>query len=389
MNQTEKHSTWLIVGLFMLGVCMRMPITAIPSIVKEIAANLHVPANSLGILTTIPLICFAWLSTPVSTVARKMGNELTLFMGMIIMVVGSLLRIFNFTSLIWGTILVGVAITCINVLLPAVITEKYPSRIGSVTGMYNVSMSLFAAIGAYAITPITAASSWQMAIMVITIVALITLLIWLPNLRFNSKEAETTEGMAKPINMWTKLNAWWLLLFFGFQSLVFYAVVAWLPSIAMDAGLSHNNASLIAGLFQLFSIPFAFLTPLLASRMHNRLPLFLLAGLSPLIGSAMMLVHTSSLAYYIIVSLLLGVGCSTAFALSMTLFSLKTRTAADTRSISGMVQTVGYLIAATGPMIVGQLNAVTHAWDTGIIAIIISCVAVVLFGWLSDREEYI
>lgn len=389
MNQTEKHSAWLIVGLFMLGVCMRMPITAIPSIVKEIATSLQVPANSLGILTTIPLICFACLSTPVSAVARKMGNELTLFIGMIVMIVGSALRIFNFASLILGTILVGVAITCINVLLPAVITEKYPNRIGSVTGMYNVSMSLFAAIGAYTITPITTASSWQVAIMVITAVALITLIIWLPNLRFNSKEEGVAKGSVKPVNMWKKLNAWWLLLFFGFQSLVFYAVVAWLPSIAMDARLSHNNASLIAGLFQLFSIPFAFLTPLLASRLHNRLPLFLLAGMSPLIGSAMMLVHTSSLAYYIIVSLLLGVGCSTAFALSMTLFSLKTQSAADTRSLSGMVQTVGYLIAATGPMIVGQLNAITHAWDAGIIAIIISCCAVILFGWLSDREEFI
>lgn len=389
MNQTEKHSAWMIVGLFMLGVCMRMPITAIPSIVKEIASSLQVPTNSLGILTTIPLICFACLSTPVSALAQKMGNELTLFIGMIIMVVGSLLRIFNFSSLILGTVLVGVAITFINVLLPAVITEKYPNRIGSVTGMYNVSMSLFAAIGAYTITPITTSSNWQVAIIVITVVAVITLLIWLPNLRFNSKEAEVGDNAVKPANMWKKLNAWWMLLFFGFQSLVFYAVVAWLPSIAMDAGLSHNNASLIAGLFQLFSIPFAFLTPLLASRLKNRLPLFILAGLSPLIGSSMMLVHTSSLAYYIVVSLLLGVGCSTAFALSMTLFSLKTQTAADTRSLSGMVQTVGYLIAATGPVIVGQLNAATHTWDTGIIAIIISCAAVILFGWLSDREEYV
>lgn len=389
MNQTEKHSAWLIVGLFMLGVCMRMPITAIPSIVKEIAASLQVPANSLGILTTIPLICFACLSTPVSAIARKMGNELTLLIGMVIMVIGSALRILNFTSLIIGTILVGIAITCINVLLPAVITEKYPNRIGSVTGMYNVSMSLFAAIGAYTITPITTHSNWQTAVLVITAVALVTVVIWLPNLRFNSKEEAVNENANKPLNMWTRLNAWWLLLFFGFQSLVFYAVVAWLPSIAMDAGLSHNNASLIAGLFQLFSIPFAFLTPLLASRMHKRMPLFFLAGLSPLIGSAMMLIHSSSLVYYIIVSLLLGVGCSTAFALSMTLFSLKTKTAADTRSLSGMVQTVGYLIAATGPMIVGQLNALTHNWDAGIIAIVISCIAVILFGWLSDREEYI
>lgn len=290
--------------------------------------------------------------------------------------------------MIIGTILVGAAITCINVLLPPVIADHYPDKIGSVTGMYNVSMSLFAAIGAYAIAPITVHSNWQTAIIILTAVIIVALIVWLPNLRYNSRN-EGQEQNGQGVNMWKHPGAWMMLFFFGFQSFVFYAVVAWLPSISMDAGLTSNQASVIAGLFQLFSIPFAFITPLLAGKMKDRRPLFLLAGGLPIIGTAMMYLHTSSFAYFVWVSLILGIGSSTAFALSMTLFSLKTRTAADTRNLSSMVQTVGYLIAATGPMIVGKLNAMTHAWGAGLTAIIIVSILVILFGLLAERHQYI
>lgn len=365
-----------------------MPITAIPSVIKPIANSFHVAPNSLGILTTIPLLCFAILSAPVSSLAQRWGNELVLAIGMLIMAIGSWMRIFNFSMLIVGTILVGAAITCINVLLPPVIADHYPSRIGSVTGMYNVSMSLFAAIGAYAISPITVHSSWQTAVLVLTAIIIISLIVWLPNLRYNSREQDQAEN-AGGVNMWKHPGAWMMLLFFGFQSFVFYAMVAWLPSIATDAGLSSNQASVIAGLFQLFAIPFAFITPVLAGKMKDRRLLFLMSGGLPMIATAMMYLQTSSFAYFVLVALLLGIGTSTAFALSMTLFSLKTHNSADTRNLSSMVQSVGYLIAATGPVIVGHLNAMTHGWAAGLTSLIIVSVVVIIFGVLAERYEYI
>ncbi len=108
--------------------------------------------------------------------------------------------------------------------------------------MYNVAMTLFAAIRAYAITPITHATSWQTAVIIISIVALIAAIIWVPNLRYNQR---ATNEVVLPIVELTcgNANAWWLLLFFGGQCLVFYSIVAWLPTIAMDAGLSSDNAS--------------------------------------------------------------------------------------------------------------------------------------------------
>ena len=252
MEKVKKHSPLLILGLLLLGVCMRMPITSIPSVIKEIAQTFNVAPTSLGILTTIPLLCFGLLSSVVSATAQRIGNELTIAIAMVLMFIGSYLRIISFPLLMVGTILVGVAITCINVLLPAIITDKFPERIGSITGMYNTAMTLFAAIGAYAITPITHQSSWQTAVILISLIALISAIVWLPNLKYN-EHATAGQQADKGTNMWKEVNAWWLLLFFGFQCFVFYSVVAWLPTIAMSAGLSSDQASLSAGLLQLFA----------------------------------------------------------------------------------------------------------------------------------------
>lgn len=365
-----------------------MPITSIPSVIKEIAQTFNVAPTSLGILTTIPLLCFGLLSSVVSSTAQRIGNELTLAIAMVLMFIGSYLRILNYTLLMVGTVFVGIAITCINVLLPAIIADKYPDRIGSVTGMYNTAMTLFAAIGAYAITPITHHSSWQTAVIIISIIALITAIVWLPNLKYNERGGSGDES-DKGTNMWKRLNAWWLLLFFGFQCFVFYSVVAWLPTIAMDAGLSGDQSSLIAGLLQLFALPFAFAVPVIAARMTNRQPILLAAGIASMVGAIMMLFPVNSFAYYCVVALLMGAGSTTTFVLAMTLFGLKTKSAADTRNLSGMVQSVGYLIAALGPVIVGNLNAQTHNWFASCIVIFVASFLFTLFGMFAERHQYV
>lgn len=389
MEKIKKHSPFLLLGLFLLGICMRMPITAIPSVIKDIAGTFRVEPTSLGILTTIPLICFGLLSSLVSALAQRIGNELTIELAMILMFIGSYLRILNFSALMIGTVLVGAAITCINVLLPAIISDKLPDKIGSVTGMYNVAMTLFAAIGAYVITPITHATSWETAVIIISVIALLAAIIWVPNLKYNQRANSGDEPVERGTNMWKNANAWWLLLFFGGQCFVFYSIVAWLPTIAMDAGLTSDQASLAAGLLQLFSMPFAFVVPVIATKMKNRQPIMLFAGIVTLIGTFMMFFPVNSFVYYAIVALFLGMGTTTTFVLAMTLFGLKTKSSADTRNLSGMVQSVGYLIAALGPVVVGNLYSSTHNWFASLVVIVIAAIFFTVCGVIAERKQFV
>jgi MFS transporter, CP family, cyanate transporter len=388
MKNTRQHSAFLVIGIFLLGASMRAPFTSIPSVINEIAASFHTPATSLGILTTIPLICFGLCSTLVPAIAQRLGNELTLFVALIMLSIGSFLRIHGFSALMIGTLMIGITTTFINVLLPAVISENLPTKIGPVTGTYNVALTLFSAIGAYAIAPISAATSWQFAVELLSLLVLITALVWTPNLRFNyrASAAEPTEAGA---NMWKNRRAWYLLMYFAGSSFVFYTIVAWLPSIAMANGMSNNSASLIAGLFQLFSIPTAFAIPVLATKLTNRMPLVLSAGLMTSLGFLAMLLPIHQFWFYVLIALLLGLGTAATFALIMTLFGLKTRSVADTRNLSGMVQSLGYLLAAFGPTVTGNLKAITHSWNEPIIVTFVVICLFTLFGALSEHHRYV
>lgn len=386
MKNSAKHSGFLVIGIFLLGACMRTPITSIPSIINEIATAFHVPATSLGILTTIPLICFGLFSVTVNWLSSRIGNEMAINWALVLLFVGCVLRVVSYSLLLWGTVLIGIAITFINVLLPPIISENLPAQIGGMTSLYNVALSLSSAVGAYAITPIAAVHGWQFAVNMLAAIPLITWLLWLPNLRFNHVDRDQTK---QGVSMWGNPRAWALLVYFGSSSFVFYTVVAWLPSIAESAGISHNSSSLIAGLFQLFSIPAAFLAPLLATRLKDRRPIVLGLGILSLIGVAMMLLPIGSLAYYIIISLLLGLGLAGTFAFIMTIFGLKTSNPADTSSLSGMVQSLGYFIAAIGPVVIGKLKALTGAWVVSEIVTIIVILIFVITGLMAEQRDKI
>lgn len=386
MKNTAKHSGFLVIGIFLLGACMRTPITSIPSIINEIAQAFHVPAMSLGILTTIPLICFGLFSVTVNWLSSRIGNEMAINWALVLLFVGCILRVVSYPLLILGTVLIGIAITFINVLLPPIISENLPNQIGGMTSLYNVALSLSSAIGAYAITPVTAGFGWKLAVNVLALIPLITWVLWLPNIKFNHVDANQSQ---QGVNMWHNPRAWALLVYFGASSFVFYTVVAWLPSIAESAGISHNSASLIAGLFQLFSIPAAFLAPLLATRATDRRPLVFGLGVLSFIGVAMMLLPIGSFTYYVIISLFLGLGIAGTFAFIMTTFGLKTNNPADTSSLSGMVQSLGYLIAAIGPVVIGKCKALFGNWTVSELITLVVIIIFVATGLFAENKDKI
>ena len=61
--------------------------------------------------------------------------------------------------------------------------------------------------------------------------------------------------------------------------------------------------------------------------------------------------------------ILLGMGAGFTFGLAMIFFSLRTDTPGQAAELSGMAQSVGYLLAAMGPMLFGYLHDLTDSWQ--------------------------
>lgn len=387
MTNTRKHSAFLVLGIFLLGACMRTPITSIPSVINNIAATLGVKATSLGILTTLPLICFGVFSPLVPVISRRLGNELTIAIITIILFIGSYMRIINQPLLFVGTLLVGLAITFMNVLLPALITDNMPAKIGTMTSLYTLSMTFFSVFGAGLSAPIAQKTSWQFVVQIISLIALITFILWLPNVKFNHRDKVTTKQPTASV--WQNKTAWFMLFYFGLASLIFYTLVAWLPTMAIAAGLSANTASLLAGLFQLASVPTSFLLPILAVRMHNRTKLIVIAAATTIIGIIALMIPIHSVAYFVIINIVLGAATAATFSLTMTMFGLKTKTPEQTRNLSGMAQSLGYLIAAVGPVLTGTLQNMTHSWLTTDIFMLAVTIIFMICGIICEQRQFI
>ncbi len=131
----RQYSKFLIPGIIVVGMVLRLPFTSIPPIISDIAKSQHVSVEQLGILTTVPLIAFAVFSSIVPKIAEKLGLERAFALMLLLMTIGSLMRIVNTPFLYFGTLLIGIGIAHMNVLLPSVVRTYFPSRIGPVTSI--------------------------------------------------------------------------------------------------------------------------------------------------------------------------------------------------------------------------------------------------------------
>lgn len=365
-----------------------MPITAIPALLDTIQRSLQLPASLLGSLTTIPLLCFALLSPFAPQLARRWGNELTIFIALVFLMFGDFLRGFSATWLLVGTLLLGVGIAVMNVLVPAVIADHFPQQLGSVTSLYTFSMTLFSAVGAGASAPLAKQFGWQPVLQILALIAGVIALLWLPNLRLNHRLVPAN-NQPKVRSVWRVRGAWLMTVMMGIQSLLFYTVLTWLPKIMTSRGVPATTSGLMLGLFQLAALPAAYFIPTLAAKAKQRSDLiWAICGMFVL-GLAGLLVPSHSLWYLGVLCVLLGLASTGAFGLCMTLFSLKTTTAVETAAISGMAQSAGYLLAAVGPVSFGLVYGALHSWTLLLLVLLVLDVMMLIVGLAVERRQTI
>ena len=311
----------------MLGIVLRTPFTTLPTVLSDIAAGLGVDVSSLGLLTSLPLLTFAIFSPFAIQFAKKLGIERLFFLVLIAITIGSAIRIINLPFLYLGTILIGAGIAFLNVLLPSLIQANRPRQLGILTTLYITSMGMSTAIASSVAVPITKATSWQGLVNILTALCALALVIWIPNLRYNHhlKKTATTESSSK---WYTNKYVWAIMIFGGLQSLLFYTSMTWLPTMAVQAGLSKVESGLLASVFTLISLPFSLTIPSLTTRLsdrNRRLMLAIVVG-AGILGVAMLLIPTSNFFYWLVLNALIGSSVSSLFPYLMVAFSMKSST---------------------------------------------------------------
>ncbi|MBM0844020.1 MFS transporter [Staphylococcus saprophyticus] len=396
---TQNHKVqknWIVViAIILIASTLRAPLTSVGPVIHEIKEAMSINDSIAGFLTTIPLIIFAIVSPLVSKVTTRLTMSYTLLYSTLLLIVALILRIMgDFNVFIIGTILLGVAIAFGNVVLPSYVKWYFPMQIGLMTGIYSGTMNFTAGLGGGLSHPLSEMTllGFRLSLVFWVILGLAAITLWLLTVRSGSNlEARTIENAElnknKKLNMIKSKIAWMVALTMGFQSMIFYTMVAWAPSILMDRGIDPNTAGYLLMLNQFAQVPMTFIFPVIAAKLKNQRILVIIVTLLFLIGFG--LFFAQSLPILIMGMVIVGLAMGACFSLCMTFFSIRARTSNGSISLSGFGQSVGYFIAAFGPFLIGLLHDLTNSWDIVIIAFIMMSVLVFIFGFAAAKNRVV
>lgn len=386
----KKQSLFFVPGIILIGVSLRTPFTVLPIILGNISQGLEVEVSSLGVLTSLPLLMFTLFSPFSTRLAQKIGLEHLFTYSLFFLTIGSLIRLINLPLLYLGTLMVGASVAVINVLLPSLIQANQPKKIGFLTTLYVTSMGIATALASYLAVPITQASSWKGLILLLTLLCLATFLVWLPNHRYNHRLAPQTKQKSQ-IKVMRNKQVLAIIIFSGFQSLIFYTVMTWLPTMSIHAGLSSHEAGLLTSILSLISIPFSMTIPSLTTSLstRNRQLMLTLVSLAGVVGISMLFFPINNFIYWLAIHLLIGTATSALFPYLMVNFSLKTSAPEKTAQLSGLSQTGGYILAAFGPTLFGYSFDLFHSWVPSVAALLLIDILMTVALFTVDRADKI
>lgn len=397
MNETSKKIQWtgstiiLVLGIALIASTLRTPLTVVGPIIAFIKDGLQISNVLAGFLTTIPLLAFAVVSPFAPKLSKRFGIELTLFLSMLLLALGIIMRSLGTTSLlVIGTILIGVAISFGNVLMPSFLKLKFPMQVGMMMGIYSVAMNVSGGLGAGISHPIAAGTSlgWQAALGFSVGLAILAALVWSPQLKHNKPAPKSTQTTLKPtIPLWKSPIAWAVAATMGLQSMIFYTSSAWLPEIFISQGLTANKAGWMVSIMQLAQLPLTFAIPIIADKLTSQKPLAILASVLFTIGFLGIALEFTSLT--VLWMIFLGCAGGTAFGLTMMLFTLRTKTAFAAADLSGFAQSTGYLLAAIGPVAFGYLHDVTGGWTIPVWTFLLATLALFITSYIASKDVFI
>ncbi|WP_425583751.1 CynX/NimT family MFS transporter [Streptomyces macrosporus] len=390
----------LIAGLVLAALNLRPAITELGPLLEEVREGLGMNGTVAGLLTSAPALCFAVFGSAAPRLARRLGPAAVVLAGMAAVTAGLALRPladgtgpFLAAS---GLALAGIAVG--NVLMPVVVKRWFPDRIGPMTGLYSMALSLGTAAAAALTVPATRAlgDDWRTGLALWALPAALALAVWLPIVRGRHARAASApdagapadgpdaDDRTPPVRITRSVTAWALGVFFGFQATAAYITMGWLPQIFRDAGVPAPTAGLLLAVTMGLGIPLSFVLPRIAARLRHQGPLAVALAVCGLGGYAGLWFAPAEGAWVWV--LLLGVSnCS--FPLVLTLIGMRARTGAGVARLSAFAQGTGYLISIPGPLLVGALHQHTGGWHAPLTLMAVLMAAQLCVGLVAGRDR--
>lgn len=384
----RQQGALLVAGILLIATTLRVTFTGAAPLLDAIRAEYGLTTAQTGLLTTLPLLAFALISPLAAGVARRFGIERSLGAAMVLICLGIAIRSLPSAQLLFvGTAIIGCGIALGNVLLPGLIKRDFAGHVAKMTGAYSLTMGAAAALGSAAIVPLAqSGAGWHGALLMLMLFPLLALLLWLPRLRTGAPATITNASALHSRGIWRSPLAWQVTLFLGINSLIYYIVIGWLPSILMTLGYSEAQAGSLHGILQLATAAPGLLVPLVLHRLKDQRAI---AALVSLLCSAGALGLWLLPQYAALWTVVFGFGSGATMILGLTFIGLRASSAHQAAALSGMAQSVGYLLAACGPPLMGKIHDASGDWHIPLLICALLSVVMAVCGACAGRDREI
>ncbi|WP_163134897.1 MFS transporter [Agarivorans sp. Alg241-V36] len=381
-----------LIGVFLVALNLRAPFTSLAPVLEQIMESLSLNAAQAGFVTALPLISLAVFSSLAPKLAQRVGLEKALVVSLLCVALGVGVRSLGYVSPLYlGTVLLGAGIAFGNVLLPAVVKKFFPERISEVSSLYIFIMGVGSTLAASIMVPLSLhapsqVSGWQFALAFNLIFPLAALLFWLPKLSSKTQQQQAQEENNTPAisTLLRSPMAWFVTLALGINSFTFYAFAGWLPKILNDVGYSELDAGYIYGFLQFSTmVPGLALMPILA-KLKNHTVLITLCA-STVVFSLIGMIIAPSLAIMWVG--LFGLSNCSTFIVALSFIGHKTSNSQQAAALSGMSQSIGYALAATGPSMIGFIHTTSQGWVLPLLTIALFGIACTVFSALAAKGK--
>lgn len=398
MDLTDRGAPWglrrgapaglLLVGVLLAAVNLRTAVTSVGPVLDELDAGIGLTSALAGVLTTLPVISFAVLGSLTPRLAHRVGEQRLLAGALTMMTVGLAGRalVGSVVPFLLLSVLALAGGATGNVLLPVLVKRHFPDRIGAVTAAYTTVLAVGTTLGAALTVPLATAWAtgrdgpvdWRVGLGVWAALAAVAALWWVGLARGGG--APDTSGAGRvTVRLRDSRTAWALALLFGAQSMQAYVSFGWFALFFREqAGVSATRAGLLVAVYAALSIPVSLVIPTLAARMRSQRPI--LAALVACYGVAYAGMLAAPLAGAWVWVVLAGIG-SGAFPLVLTLIGLRSRTPEVTTALSAFTQSVGYVLAGGGPVLVGVMHGSGLGWGPPFVLLFGALTVMAAAGW--------
>src|SRR6266700_1282184 len=380
--------TLLVVAVAAAGLNLRTAITSLPPLFPDLQTSLHLSSATLSLLAATPVICFGVVSAFTAWLNRRYGEEMILLVALVLLTAGLLLRgVAPGAMLFPGTALAASAIAVLNVLLSSMAKRRWPERAGLLLGIYLTTLTAGASLSALLSVPLYRSSggSVRLTLGVWAVPAALAVLLWLPQLRYRTAGTPAVAGDTPRarIKVYRYALTWQVTAFMGLQSLLYYAALSWLPTIFQDRGDSAVTAGNLLALMGVGNLATSLIVPVLAHRSASQRGLVV----PSLIGTAAGLAGSlwaplGSAPFWVLV---LGVSQGSCLGLAIFFMMARAPDAGIAASLSAFSQSVGYLVASVGPLMVGLLHSATGSGNIPVALPHVLCAAELATGLLAGR----